>query len=1135
MNDISNESLNRQILKNVGIMKSLEVLFSSRKSVVPYQILRELRFFDNDVILSLFSDENLEIYNSADKSFVSQKIMKLDETFGKKKYYEKILKEKYSKIQKEGKTEDMYLFNSGTRIMNDKLKIENIFTTQDEENNFIQSKWILLSNILKKKVDMNPNEQNKNVQKTIQFDRYCEMKLLNELNNLTSGYTNRKKQGCQKINLANENRLNVTQVLQSLKNVNLNIEEVVSFLSFLIKYEDKKKMDENSIFYFNIPIYRDVIFRSMISAKNCFFPLVHPSSRLLKEINKDFAKAYETPYEKNIKDILILFQSEGMSIGQNICKKKILKESMPTLYSLTDSIEDISEKNCVLKNKWLLNDDLDDKKTIYEDWFTIVDNKNGTTLLGIRKDIFLMMYSNGYIHMMESEPIYHNICENWHLNSNKFHMIEKIRKYNIIRCILNWTHSVQENLLIRDILPPDHVDFDIYYKLFDVINLWFKENGKLTKLESFEESLSEAYSNPEDNSLLKGVVSMLLIRKKHVVDYNTIKLLKKYLYESTCDYNCACTLDPTTSGNVYYKDKKAKHQCKNYRKRKLFEEIPNLKTVLDLMDDKITLQNYENELRLRCQLGGSKESITLVNGVAFPRKSRKRKISLTCCGKDLLEDRRYTKDEYDIYPSISKKSEYEPIRKRRRYNEDAIKLNLILNDPGCANEIELNISTEIWYDDLNRLYSINSDKTVLNEKRIWEKKYSNLQYETIDINDMYKKWLDLGQYIATKSLYKLIISDYLPTELRKKIFLSMYIITKREIENQKRNKKKENYYLVKENELSGHKEICDLGKLNKEGKYASDDFNTINFKPHSLRRFQNDTYKDNIQAIIKSYEGDVEEFFDFMKSEDTKPNSNKIHNWFWQDNFIFGNVLMKKEIVKRIQEMKRKSSVLDSMKYFLAYIEGRSKSGRVTGNTTFKLRDFLLPDKPVYSVFYNCIKKKTDQYYIFKDFKPTKNRKNDKKSEKKKFYDEINFVLFLKRVYKKKKADDEEDYHINRHVQYLSHIFNKKNDLEEIKKLIKYLKEKTKTIIENNYKAIENEESTKTKDDDDISKSLKKYEHLLNENESKLPWDVEALKNFIISQVKIGETIKFLPENKDYPGREDFYYAGEFYFSRYRQ
>lgn len=218
-----------------------------------------------------------------------------------------------------------------------------------------------------------------------------------------------------------------------------------------------------------------------------------------------------------------------------------------------------------------------------KDWFCTLGNGLESSILCVRKDIWLMWNSNWLVHRNYEIPTYEMLMKHWKLSSNGFKLVDSFRKFNVIRKILSWISHSSEHKTLRYALSPGHVDFEkMCGILFKILDLFHETSHGL------EESLKKSYRCPQENSMLKSLVSMILIRKTHILDRAVVSKILRFVTDSNCVPDCHCLSKNKPSPT----DEKTLLNCKIYRRQCIESQIPNLVHVLDTLEKNYTLQDY---------------------------------------------------------------------------------------------------------------------------------------------------------------------------------------------------------------------------------------------------------------------------------------------------------------------------------------------------------------------------------------------------------------------------------------------------------------------------------------------------------------------------------------------------------------
>lgn len=292
----------------------------------------------------------------------------------------------------------------------------------------------------------------------------------------------------------------------------LDHKQTVDLIAYVIRNDPKKFMDhvtgtkstlqEEKLYYFILDQPAERISASLRCSKNTLFPVVN-RMQYCSTLTREYEEVNQIQAHRKALEMMGIPDQVMAAFVANRC-----------LSTTEDGAND---------------DDNAHPTTSYEDgcfgdWFSVCPVQYGQKcILAIRKDIFLGMKSTWMCHHDTNVPIYGQLLKHWNMSSS-YKLVNKIRKFNVLRKVLNWLYSPDENKNIHFMLSPDHADFeDIYEMLFGILRMWN------TDLETFKNAMTYSYENTERPSLLKSVVSMLLIKKKHVVEKNVVVALYNWL------------------------------------------------------------------------------------------------------------------------------------------------------------------------------------------------------------------------------------------------------------------------------------------------------------------------------------------------------------------------------------------------------------------------------------------------------------------------------------------------------------------------------------------------------------------------------------------------------------------------------
>jgi len=266
----------------------------------------------------------------------------------------------------------------------------------------------------------------------------------------------------------------------------------LSMLAFSMTYDDSIVNNffngngcgkKERVYYFIMDQPRWKILSSMKSAKNTLIPLMDKHNYCEK-----------------------LLQEYASENGEQLCWQKAFQSG-----DVSDLLVAFMKNRC--RNV---------EKTRFDDWFSVAPIGANRCVLAIRKDIFLCMKSNWICHYYSNIPIYDQLLKHWNLKSC-YGLVDRTRKFNVLRKLLIWLEK-NANKNVHFMLSPDHADFEeVYNVLFAILDMWN------TNLDDFKRELIYSYANPTRPSILKSIVSLLLIKKKHVVDKGVITKLHDWL------------------------------------------------------------------------------------------------------------------------------------------------------------------------------------------------------------------------------------------------------------------------------------------------------------------------------------------------------------------------------------------------------------------------------------------------------------------------------------------------------------------------------------------------------------------------------------------------------------------------------
>jgi hypothetical protein len=192
-------------------------------------------------------------------------------------------------------------------------------------------------------------------------------------------------------------------------------------------------------------------------------------------------------------------------------------------------------------------------RNLYREWSSTCRLSDNSVLLVVRKDVWMMWHSawmqynfssvgnkSDPIATVKSTPGFESMVRHWVRSSSGLSCLDKLKRYNVHRKLLCWyPKSKVKYTTLRHVLTPDNSDFGESCDVMDnMVRLFTKTDYRL---ETFSK---QSYRNPEEGSFLKGLVSFLLIKKKHAVDRRILTAVKAYYEGNDADLlqyfkNCA--------------------------------------------------------------------------------------------------------------------------------------------------------------------------------------------------------------------------------------------------------------------------------------------------------------------------------------------------------------------------------------------------------------------------------------------------------------------------------------------------------------------------------------------------------------------------------------------------------------------
>lgn len=295
-----------------------------------------------------------------------------------------------------------------------------------------------------------------------------------------------------------------------------SVQELASFWAFNMRLDGLKKhqnvsptsslsldRESSNLFIFRFPITKVLLSSSLTSGRNTMLPLMKDPD-FIKILNKEFCAATERGRS---------FTSESISMDSIDDCNLFIQDCNRPIYGVKENGP--AEKNDLENRGWTVESHVTEANKQLDDWFNIMARGPKECILSVRKDIWFIWVSNWMVHNQScAYPMYETMLKHWNLTTCGFTMVDRIRKYNVIRKILSRLSRGREYQNLNYVLSPDHVDFDVVYgSLFVCLDMWNNSNAEL------QEALYESYEGGPilERSFLLGLVSAIMIKKHQVV------------------------------------------------------------------------------------------------------------------------------------------------------------------------------------------------------------------------------------------------------------------------------------------------------------------------------------------------------------------------------------------------------------------------------------------------------------------------------------------------------------------------------------------------------------------------------------------------------------------------------------------
>ncbi len=615
----------------------------------------------------------------------------------------------------------------------------------------------------------------------------------------------------------------------------------LNFVRFVLRLDGLKtpSLEEGSNLYFlRFPCNKEKLYRGLTSGKHSLLPLVN-GVRFAKELNSDFAKACKRGENFSSSRLWELasesFSSSSQKSSSNEPLQTVFLRACWYALSLAEPMLGVSQSS-LDSSRWTDVGDattcwnaLESKvslrcltfvsndgkvpngpiRSIFSDWFEILEISTSECMLAIRKDLWLIWACGSFTHRLSRIPTAQILVKHWELLTANFPLLDNVRKFFCLRKILSWLTKMDENRTLQFLLTPDHPDFSaVYGNIFSEVDMWNKSAFSLN------EALTQAFVHPGKPNVLSSLLSKILVKKRHAVDRSVIGEIRKDLSQprERDDEQALRPLFTSAPRLLHVLDKLAQEPSSIELALSIDRAAKSASYRLLKTSSEDVLSTNRRGRKLKRRLSqvdpdGSSQREIFPQAVNFsdatrvgadPKLVEALARRFVCTGTygtgELVRSSQAKKRRKKADPELLEHCKESFRSVRREYSH-------VLEDAGCLAEILMERERVFWNNALADLHASN-----------WgaERKFGKNSIPRVDFMDVSKSliwdcydlrckrrrslaqtarkkdkrgpfsskdsWLLLAELVASKSLYQATSRPGISEDLRKKLFLSMALV-----------------------------------------------------------------------------------------------------------------------------------------------------------------------------------------------------------------------------------------------------------------------------------------------------------------------------------------------------------------------
>lgn len=157
------------------------------------------------------------------------------------------------------------------------------------------------------------------------------------------------------------------------------------------------------------------------------------------------------------------------------------------------------------------------------DWATVCRISKDKALFIVRKDVWTLWHSSWLKYDLGKTLSFESFTKHWGYETEASTILDKLRKWNVIKAFAGWLIRISPSAIVNDILPPDHPDFDKMCEvMIEMISKVSSSKGLI------EELVKYSLHNPHSASLMRGFSAFITLKKHHVIDRTVVRCVKAF-------------------------------------------------------------------------------------------------------------------------------------------------------------------------------------------------------------------------------------------------------------------------------------------------------------------------------------------------------------------------------------------------------------------------------------------------------------------------------------------------------------------------------------------------------------------------------------------------------------------------------